>query len=392
MAVKDNPSLILNLDKIVYVAAGAIALVLLLLPMFSGGGLNEAAGQVQTKVRELSAKPRTVPRREVENITDILQKQWQLPPPQPFPAWASERRPAYLQWYKGAETEIIRHALKPSVAQIEYLRSAEKLQTYLKVTGALGTINFPDKGVFVDAKLYRREGDGPFVEVKDFDGKAAVAAGAVDYSDFSVKPGKLYGYKVSSRVGLRADAVNAKVEPGADQTESAELLLTQEVPYDYALDWIQLNPFDPKTGKEANFFGTLQFADFADGGKVVKLSSRTFERLFEFGAPWERGKHWRIVAIDDGKVDIRNNKTTLRESLTARNSKRAVELPAAVAGGAPAEDAQGGAAAAAPPAVNDGAGAGAGKEAEPAPEPAGEAKPAPEPSGGETKKGKGRIR
>ncbi len=389
-----NSSFIENLDKISYGIAGVLALVLLLIPVFSGGEVKRLLGEVTDNRLALEQKEAVVEVPPVPRPVETLQKQWRLDAVSALPAWSSHVRPAFIQWVQQPDVEPVSHAA-PTISRIEYRRSAEHLQTFLRVIGSFGAINLPDKGQYVDVKLLRREGDeGDFVELRGFDAAAALEAGKIEYDDGfdSLQPieaGKTYTYRLETTIGLRPGAENAKLDESAPNPQGVELTTASPVPYDVALNVVVARPFDVTNGKDAEFFGGIVHADFSDETAVVKLGdNQTYREGFEFGPEWgERNrKLWILRPIEEGRVTVFNTKKRARVVLTSADRDRQVELPPPTEPSEQPAEPEG----AAEPAVG-----GSGGTAEPAVSAPEEEKPTP-PAGSDStkkkKKSRGRFR
>jgi hypothetical protein len=331
MANSDRSNLIQNLDKIAYGAAGVLALIVLLVPVFSGGKLARLESEVQASQNELDSKPDDFIPKEIPRPREEIVEQWATVPGADLPAWSSERRPAFIQRVKRPEGVPIAWVKPPAVERLEYLRDADKLQTYVRVHGSLGELDPVDRGEFTAVKLFRREGEeGSYVELRGLDGAAALRAGAVAHDDFEVEAGKTYTYKLEVTIGVKAGAPEETEIAGPNPGPSNELALAQPVPYDYAINIINASGIDPAAKAGARFFGTIFYADFKD--EIVQEGPMNFDQGHQFGPAGPRGRPlWAVREIEDNKltvVDDRTRKTVVHLSTDRqRNRKEVVELP-----------------------------------------------------------------
>ena len=331
----DKSNLIQNMAKISYGVAGLLGLVILLIPIFAGGELKDLMASVTANRQKLEEKSPDFPTEPIPQIKEKIREQWMLNKTEYVPTWSTERKQSHVLWVEVAPDTPLIHETPPEITRIEYRRVPYK--TYLKIHGKFGTLNLEDKGEFASVSLLRKTGETGeenFVPVKGFDAATALNSRNIECDDFDVKPGLNYAYKVETTIRPRPSAENVIIHEGDKSASSNELATNTPVPHDYSLNIIQATDFDPESQKDAFFFGGIEFADFKDESKTIKISNGEHPQGTGFGPEIKlRGKTrrlFKIQSIETGSkstVHIRHALTTKKEPLTTKENGRNVMLP-----------------------------------------------------------------
>ena len=279
-----------RLDLIAYGVAGLLGLILVAIPAFLGGQVDDqkVKDQQQLLDEKIAGQSDKLEKEDPivkEALREMCQKQWEVGTASPVnPRWVTEIAPVFLRKVPEILAEMAVHEAG-AVSEIGCQRDAEKKQPYLVVKGALNP-----KSQYVEVSkvsLFRKEDEGPFVELKDFAlPKDFATTKAFEYADYSVKPGKTYTYKFVETAQLDPKAPSlVKFDAEKEGKKETEPLgPTDPVPYDFSLTISNIQP-PTEANPVPRFFGRVSYWDYKLG-KVVKFKGGrpvTFSEKDAFG-------------------------------------------------------------------------------------------------------------
>ena len=306
-------SLATSLDKISYITAGVLGLLILGLSLTGGKtltGLQGSIGELMDNVQR--RRDERIVLAPVPSIERDLQAQWTVPKPDDYAEWTTERVPSLLQGTADVLGPKVIHQ-PAKFTQISYHRDKKTYAVYLKIEGVLGET---EHARFDRAKLFRSVDGGAFEEVRGFKGSAATASGAVSYEDRAVEYGKTYSYTVRTKVSKRPGAgVDVVLAPDDVEKESAECAITAPIPGDV---WVRLafaEGYNADLDKSGFMQGQIFIGSTEAGADPIQITSKTaggrFDEDFAFGPlvtnrSGKRVKLFKIQSTEDNKVNIRN--------------------------------------------------------------------------------------
>lgn len=282
-----NQDLLQHIDKISYGVAAVVGIVLLVLPIVTGGDvsgtrddLNKAINDLETETqRKLFDPP---PERELE---EEIREQWRPGDGGEDPLWVTGAAPVLLKKAQSIQKRPATHA--PGViTEISAHRDPEKKQVYLTVKGAMGAGN--EFVTIEKVELFRREGvSGRFERVAEFDGD-------FEYHDYDVNAGQTYTYKFTT-VAARDPAAPSNIQ-GVDSVrqESSEVE-TPPIPYDYSVDLKQTVQAQ-QLGERPSAYANFRYWDYAEG-KVSGKNDKYVEKT-------RVGGRFEILRVDSEKRSI----------------------------------------------------------------------------------------
>jgi len=257
-----------QMDRIAYLVAGLVGLIVLLVPLvFSGQvnsvGLNGSVDTLLSKVKKTKEDLRNLQEPPVE-LAGLLRSQWEPGEATAVdPRWVTERKPVLLRKTQKGPTAECRH-LPGKLLEISCQRDAQKKAVFLRVKGAMS----PDNAYVLIQKvelLRKEEGGADFAPVKGFSSK-----GDFEFADFDVHSGKKYTYFLKSSA-LRDPAApeNVNALPKEQEAQQSEPLgPTPAVPYEYSLVLTNIEPV-----KDINdlpkAYGRFVYWDYKQG-KIVE--------------------------------------------------------------------------------------------------------------------------
>lgn len=325
-------SLATSLDKISYITAGVLGLLILGLSLTGGKTLTELQGSVEELMDNVQRRrDQPIKLLPVPSIERDLQAQWTVPKSDDvYPEWTTERVWSLLQGTKDVIGPKVVHQ-PAKLTQISYHRDKKTYAVYLKIEGVLGET---EHARFDWAKLFRSVDGGAFEAVRGFKGNAATATGAVSYEDRAVEYGKTYSYTVRTKVSKRPGAgVDVVLAPEDVEKESAEGATTAPIPGDV---WVRLafaEGFDTELGKPGFMQGQIFYGSTEAGADPIQVTSKTgvgrFDEDYEFGPvvknrSGKKVKLFKIQSTDDNEVTIRNQlkRGTVRDVKFTRDSDK----------------------------------------------------------------------
>lgn len=288
----------LNLDKIAYAVGGAIALVILGIPLIApapdeAGFLSAVDGfqKVVTDVKK-SLRERG---EEGPPLAATLAKQWDPGSPCPVnPKWVTERAPVLLRKIPAAVTADPVHE-KGEISEISLQRDAKRRRPYLVIKGR------PGEGRYVVVRslsLLKKAGDGEFQPVRDFS-----ASGEFEFQDYDVASGVSYTYKLVTTAERDPAAPKdlVKTLPAGEETkESDPLGPTPPVPFDYNLTVVNVDkPAAP--GETPRFFGRFSYWDY-EKNQIVHVNRGNLQSFVEkqrVGETVGGGARYEFLIVDD---------------------------------------------------------------------------------------------
>ncbi|MBI4584631.1 MAG: hypothetical protein HY717_11505 [Planctomycetes bacterium] len=329
----ENSTLVQHLDKISYIAAAVIGLVILFIAMQSGTEVKRLQADMSDDVDAINKrKGEKIPEKTVENLRKEIEGQWAIVPARnPYPSWSTERIPAVIQWTMKIDRGFATQEAG-QITKIEYHRHTQRLQTFLTIAGKFGV---KSKSTFKDVKLFRKEKDKAYKELSGLDEAKAIKEESFVYEDFDVESGKTYAYKFSTEI---EGAEGVKIELNFKVVESPEAALAAPIPYDYRLNILNPQPFDPAKGEKPSFIGDIYIANFEnEAADPIKLPPQdparsVFFEGFKFGPKVGKDPQYTIKEITADGVKVQNNRSRTSELLTrsAQHYQREIKLPAAI--------------------------------------------------------------
>ncbi len=331
----ENSGLVQHLDKISYIAAAVIGLAVLFIAFQSGTEVKRLQADMTDYIDAINKrKGEKIPEKTVENLRKEIEGQWAIVPAKsPFPSWVTERIQSAIQWTKKVDLGFATQEAG-QITKIEYRRHAQRLQTYLTIAGKFGKKN---RAVFKDVKLFRKEGNKDYKELSGLDKAKALKLEGFSYEDFDVESGKTYAYKFSTEI---AGAEGAEIDPKVKLLESPEAALAAVIPFDYALNIMNIKAFNPAEKEQPSFTGDIYIANFEkETADPIKLSPQDpakslFYEGFKFGPKIGKDPQYTIKEILGQGVRVQNNRTRTSELLTnlAKDAVRLknLKLPAAI--------------------------------------------------------------
>ncbi len=305
----------LNMDKLAYAVAGALALIVLLLPFLFGrddkSGLLAVAVEDLTKVVDAQKLPGLQP----PELAGTIKAHWTCGSAlEENPSWTTERPPVFIKLLEKAASFDCKHE-PSSIVEIRCERDEKEKRVYLLVKGKLSEAN--EYVVAKKVEILRKDGVGEGAVI----GTAEVSTD-FEYKDATVEPGKAYSYAVRTTVvkdPKLADNFKFVCEP----VKTSEYLgPTKEVPYEFSLLFSNLY--------ETKFFAKHQYFDYKEK-KVVTVPLKEFKEREKFA-----DGRFEIFSVDQagGKVTVRIAGLTTKDVIPVSKEHRAVEAwEAMVAGG-----------------------------------------------------------
>ena len=335
MADGSENKMALHIDKIAYGAGGVFGLVVLVLAFMSGGelaGLRKDIEGVKAGVED--ARSARLPEREIPNIERVLRTQWPdtVKVRTATPEWGVERIPGFVLFEEGPGTSYAQHPA-PVITELKCIRSTKKFRVGVALTAELPERSNAD---LVGLKLLRKDDEGDFEELERFASKVDLEQiaemGEIKFIDGRVRPGKTYTYKLVSMAELASGAKSHIQMPEDEKVkESNECTLPGPIPFDVFVRIVTARPFDPATGKEAHFIGTIYLASTEPGADFVEIkpaSGQSFERGYSFGPKIVRGKPlFEVSKIDTNLVTIRNRGTKKSKTFKPSQEPPPLTLP-----------------------------------------------------------------
>jgi hypothetical protein len=312
--------LVMHLDKIAYASALVLGLFIVLIPLFATTEINKVSRVLPDLQNQVAEKLRQPPEEiKIPDLKKIVRDQWEVPSSPGrnwIPPWTVDARPAVVKLTKVMGKQKAEHAAA-EVSKISYLRDPKKQQVYLKIEVTLGAL----KGAKFTKIILLRADVSDKGEVAAFSAIADLKAESPVYEDYAVEAGKKYAYQVSTEVGIEGDS---ELAPDEKKKDSAPLVMTAAVPFDYAIYIQSATGPNPTTGAAASCFGEVSFWDYT-AAKLVKVSKPKWAEKEKFGTK----DRYQIFRIEDGQIQI-NDMAKLgadKAKLTTADNKRPVDLP-----------------------------------------------------------------
>ncbi len=321
-----NSNLLMQIDKIAYGVGALLAIVILLIPFFLRELPSSEIESAIKKIEERKGEP--LPELKLDDseklvrdqwaVTTVIGSSWIVP-------WATDAKPAVVKLVDKKPDAVAAHA-PGKISKLVYRRDAAKRKVFIEIQAERGEIRVAK---LKKTTLLRKTADGEFSELADL----GIAPGGLTYSDFTVKPGKVYAYALGTEVGDGGPAF--KEEDG--KKESEPLAMTAPIPFDFAVQIISAIPFDGQTGTPGRLDGEISFWDYAQG-KIVKAPKSTWVENDTFGEKVDGQDRYKVSRIEINKVTIQDLSQLNRpsESLDAQSGRRLVDLPGEVTEGASA--------------------------------------------------------
>ena len=293
-----------HIDKISYAVAGAVGIVLLVLPLVVGGNISETRTSVNVAASELRQKKRTqdFPDPPKRTLRKEIQGHWNPGTGSvENPTWITEAAPCLLKKAKSVEKRPGTHA--PGViTEISCHRDAAKKQVYLTIKGAMGEGN--EFVVIETVQLSRSVGDAG-----SFEPLGPGWSGDFEYQDYDVKAGETYTYKFTT-AARKDPAAPSNIEgPDVPKQDSGEMDPTPPIPYDFSVKVKQTFPAK-ELGQQPTVMADFYYWDYKRGEKrKVRQPRGGFPNKTTIASRYE------IFRIDPGKRSIQ-----IRDRL-ARNKK-----------------------------------------------------------------------
>ena len=323
-----DKNLVQHIDKISYAVAGVVGLVLLVLPVVSGGNLAETRIDLNEAVDDLATRKQVqdFPALPVRGLKAEIQEQWKPGFGGESQTWITGAAPCLLKRAKSVQQRAATHS-PGTITEISAHRDSDKKQVYLIVKGAMGAEN---EFVTIDSvRLSRREGAaGPFRLVGTFKGD-------FEYKDFRVKAGEMYSYMFTSIASRDSTAPSNILPPEVADQESAELA-TPAIPYDFSVKVRQTFPGE-ELGERPTVMADFKYWDYGKDALVPKSLARFTEKDVE-------DNRYMIFTVDPSKrsILVKDGLRRTKHTITSKDDPFPVELwppVSAVVEDAPSEDA-----------------------------------------------------
>ena len=320
-------SLAVHFEKIAYGGAGALIVIVLVLPFLCTRDFEKsyvAADNARENFLEKAKGKIDIP--SPPPLKQLLEKQWSVAEvPQPWvAAWTTEVKPQVIRIKAAVAAEVLQHEAG-KVARITPVRDPKKFKVFLKVEGARGVMK---NGTWKSAKLQRKVVEPPpgtgsdFTDLKDFG-----ADQEIKYDDLDVKPGSTYIYRLITEV---AEKEGVKVNDPQDLSKASnDLPLLKVIPWDYRVRIVSATGFDPNSGANASLNGEVYYWDYGTS-KVVQVANKVWKEKDLFGPKVNGAERYQIWQIEEGKVTVLDRATNKKEVLSNKENKREVDMPPAM--------------------------------------------------------------
>ena len=314
-----DKNLVQHIDKISYGVAGVVGLLLLVLPVVSGGNLaetrtslNAAADDLATKKQEQLFPP--LPERDLK---DEIQAQWEPGSGRESQTWITGAAPCLLKRAKSVRKRAGTHS--PGViTEISAHRDNGKKQVYLTVKGAMGADN--EFVTIESVRFSRRDGaSGAFKPIGTFKGD-------FEYQDYRVKAGETYSYKFTTVASRDPGAPSNILPPEVPEQESAELE-SPAIPYDFSVK-IRQTFAAQQLGERPSVMAAFHYWDYDKDALVPKSRGQYTEKALV------GGKRYMIWSVDPSKrsILVKDSLRRTRHTITSKDEPFPVELWAPVSG------------------------------------------------------------
>lgn len=322
-----DKNLVQHIDKISYAVAGVVGLVLLVLPVVSGGNLAETRRSLNEAVDDLKKKKQEqeFPTLPVRGLKAEIQEQWKPGSGGESQTWITGAAPCLLKRAKSVQQRAATHS-PGTITEISAHRDSDKKQVYLIVKGAMGADN---EFVTIDSvRLSRREGAaGSFRPVGTFKGD-------FEFKDFGVKAGETYSYMFTSIASRDSSAPRNILPPDVVEQESAELA-TPAIPYDFSVNLRQTFRAE-ELGERPTIMADFSYWDYASNKEAGKGLGRYREKDV-------RGGRYQIGLVDPSKrmIEVKDGLRRTKHFITTKDEAYSLELwppVIAVVEDEPAED------------------------------------------------------
>ncbi len=324
-----DKNVVQHIDKISYAVAGVVGLVLLVLPVVSGGNLAETRIDLNEAVDDLATRKQVqdFPTLPVRGLKAEIQEQWKPGSGGESQTWITGAAPCLLKRAMSVQQRAATHS-PGTITEISAHRDSGKKQVYLIVKGAMGADN---EFVTIDSvRLSRREGDaGSFRLVV-----GTTFKGDFEYKDFRVKAGETYSYMFTSIASRDSTAPSNILPPDVPEQESEELA-TPAIPYDFSVKVRQT--FEGENlGERPTVMADFKYWDYVKDALVPKNLARFTEKDVE-------DNRYMIFTVDPSKrsILVKDGLRRTKHTITSRDDPFPVELwppVSAVVEDAPSED------------------------------------------------------